>query len=59
MLGEFFADERSYYKKATGYASASLAMQRNLFEGEREAMWKDYFLLGKIHYVNNNKAQAQ
>lgn len=29
-------------------------MQRKIFDGEAEALWKDYFLLGKI-YFNNKK----
>ncbi|MCB0369731.1 MAG: hypothetical protein KDD45_09905 [Bdellovibrionales bacterium] len=33
-------------------------MQRKIFGGENEALWKDYFLLGKIYFTNKNVEQA-
>lgn len=27
-------------------------------QGESEWMWKDYYLIGKIHFVNNNFQNA-
>lgn len=29
-------------------------MQQNLFGGDNEQLWKDYFLIGKIHFVNSH-----
>jgi hypothetical protein len=28
-------------------------MQQSLFGGDCEQLWKDYFLIGKIHFLNN------
>jgi hypothetical protein len=33
-------------------------MQKLLFEGDCEALWKDYFLIGNIHYQNNSIDEA-
>jgi len=33
-------------------------MQKKVFGGESEALWKDYFLLGKIHFTSKNVEQA-
>ena len=33
-------------------------MQQKIFGGDNELLWKDYFLIGKIHYINNKKAEA-
>lgn len=29
-------------------------MQRSIFDGEAEPLWKDYFLLGKIYFHGKN-----
>ena len=33
-------------------------MQKKVFGGDNEALWKDYFLLGKIYFTNKNVEQA-
>ena len=40
------------FSNALKYANASLAMQQALFGGDNERLWRDYFLIGKIHYFN-------
>jgi hypothetical protein len=27
-------------------------MQQALFEGDSEPLWRDYYLVGKIHFLN-------
>lgn len=33
-------------------------MQRKIFDGEAEPLWKDYFLLGKIYFHSKNIEEA-
>ena len=53
-LAEYFCDIKFYYDKAIYAANASLSMQLALFQGDNSCVWRDYFLVGKIHFVNNN-----
>ena len=43
---------------ALQYAQESLEMQRKIFGGEGEGLWKDYFLIGKIFFNNKNHEEA-
>jgi tetratricopeptide (TPR) repeat protein len=54
MLAEYFSEMQIYYSKALKYATSSLNMQQALFEGDCEPLWRDYYLIGKIHYFNNH-----
>ncbi len=58
MLAEYFSENQLYYTKALKYATASLNMQQALFEGDGEPLWRDYYLIGKIHYVNGRIEEA-
>lgn len=58
MLAEYFSEMQIYYSKALKYATTSLDMQRALFEGDSEALWRDYYLIGKIHFFNSHVDEA-
>jgi hypothetical protein len=58
MLAEYFSEMQIYYSKALKYATASLHMQQALFEGDSEPLWRDYYLIGKIHYFNSRIEEA-
>lgn len=47
-----------HYSKALQYANDSLKMHRILFEGDSEPIWRDYYLIGKIHFINNRSDEA-
>jgi hypothetical protein len=33
-------------------------MQQALFEGDSEPLWRDYYLVGKIHFLNGRMEEA-
>lgn len=33
-------------------------MQQALFEGDHEEIWKDYYLIGKIHFLNSRQEES-
>jgi hypothetical protein len=53
LLAEYYLEQQLFYGSAIKYAQASLDMQQSLFGGDCEQLWKDYFLIGKIHFLNN------
>lgn len=53
-LAEFYSENKGFYMKAVTMASSALEMQLALFGGDSEPIWKDYFLLAKIHYGHEN-----
>lgn len=57
-LAEYYMDNPYFYSKAVSHAVESLEIQQSLNQGESEWMWKDYFLIGKIHFSNNNFQNA-
>lgn len=58
IIASYFSDHLEHFNLALKYAQDSLEMQRKIFGGESEALWKDYFLLGKIYFSNKNIEQA-
>jgi tetratricopeptide (TPR) repeat protein len=46
------------HAQAIDYAMSSLHMQLSLFDGEEEPLWKDYFLLGRIHFLSRHYEDA-
>lgn len=53
LLAESFAESQLLYARAVAHAQAALEMGRTLREGGSEAeLWRDYYLLGRIHFVN-------
>jgi hypothetical protein len=52
LLAEEYSELDLQYAKALKYANASLDMQQAIFGGNCEQIWKDYFLIGKIHFLN-------
>jgi hypothetical protein len=58
LLAEYFLGQQLFYGTAIKYAQASLDMQLLLFGGECEHLWKDYFLIGKIHFLNNRTPES-
>jgi hypothetical protein len=40
--------------KAVAFGTTSLQIQLALFGGDSEPIWKDYFLLAKIHFGHEN-----
>jgi tetratricopeptide (TPR) repeat protein len=57
-LAEYYMDFSHFYSKALSHASESLEMQQILNQGDSEWMWKDYYLIGKIHALNRNYEPA-
>jgi hypothetical protein len=47
-----------HYSKALQYATDSLKIHRVLFEGDSEPIWRDYYLIGKIHFINNRSEES-
>lgn len=58
MLAEYFSENQFYYTRALQYANDSLKLQRTLFEGDSEPIWRDYYLVGKIHFINSRGDDA-
>jgi len=58
LIASYFSDNTQQFQLALKYAQDSLEMQRRIFGGDSEALWKDYFLLGKIYFMNKNIEQA-
>jgi tetratricopeptide (TPR) repeat protein len=58
ILAEYYSENQFYYSKALQFASESLKMHRILFEGDSEPIWRDYYLVGKVHYINNRLEEA-
>jgi tetratricopeptide (TPR) repeat protein len=59
ILAEYFSEHQFFYSKALKYANSSLSMQQAIFGNDNnENLWRDYFLIGKIHYVNSKPEEA-
>jgi hypothetical protein len=58
LIASYFSDHLQHFDIAIKYAQDSLDMQRRIFGGENEALWKDYFLLGKIYFTHKDIDQA-
>lgn len=57
-LAEYYMDNPYFYSKAVSHANEALEIQQQLNQGESEWMWKDYYLIGKIHFINNSFQNA-
>ena len=58
LIASYFADQLQHFDIAIKYAQDALEMQRKIFGGENENLWKDYFLLGKIYFNSKNIEMA-
>lgn len=59
IIASYFSDHLQHFNYALRYAQDSLEMQKKVFGNDNEALlWKDYFLLGKIHFTSKNIEQA-
>ena len=58
IIASYCSDHLQHFNLALKYAHESLEMQRKIFGGESDALWKDYFLLGKIYFTNKNVDEA-
>ena len=57
-LAEFYSENKGFYMKAVSMSTAALEMQLALFGSDSEPIWKDYFLIAKIHYGHENYQEA-
>ena len=57
-IASYFSEHPQHFNLAIKYAQDSLEMQRKVFGGDSDALWKDYFLVGKIYFTNKNIEQA-
>ena len=58
ILAEYYIDSPHFYTRAISHATEALEMQQIIQQGDSESMWKDYYLVGKIHFLNNNFQNA-
>lgn len=54
IQASYYSDHIEYFQTALKHANESLEMQKKIFDGEAEPLWKDYFLLGKIYFLSKN-----